>query len=114
MKRRIRLTEDDLHRIVKESVERILREGDINSPEARNYYGVGEPGQGWTPEYREAQNKHQQRQMNKFNRDPLEIDANPEKDLYPGSNTGHQWKLHCMRGEYGTGMGWGKQPLGRQ
>lgn len=42
----IRLTEDDLHRIVKESVQRILREGGIYQAEFENacdclYYGYG-------------------------------------------------------------------------
>ena len=34
MKKIIRLTESDLHRIVKESVEKILKEGEFGGPDA--------------------------------------------------------------------------------
>jgi hypothetical protein len=42
-KKLIRLTESDLHRIVKESVNRILREAsyNINSPEYKQMYDNG-------------------------------------------------------------------------
>ena len=39
MKKRVKLTESTLHRIIKESVKRVLREGEDND----NYYGGGLP-----------------------------------------------------------------------
>ena len=41
MKRRIRLTESDLHRIVKESVNRVLRESIGNYPEGYPFKTIG-------------------------------------------------------------------------
>ena len=46
MKKRIRLTESDLHRIVKESVNRILREG-LVGPEEWKYQGDKEDKYMW-------------------------------------------------------------------
>lgn len=43
MKRRIRLTEGDLHRIVKESVKRILRESNIPRYEQPVFIGCSSP-----------------------------------------------------------------------
>ena len=37
MKQIIRLTESDLHRVVKESVKRVIREMDFDTPRARNF-----------------------------------------------------------------------------
>lgn len=42
MKRKIRLTESDIHRIVKESVKRVLRE-DSRDIDDDNYFGGGLP-----------------------------------------------------------------------
>ena len=44
MKHRIRLTESDLHRIVKESVRKVLREGLFDSDEDNEIYDVGDDG----------------------------------------------------------------------
>ena len=42
MKRKIRLTERDLHRIVKESVKRVIREANDHWAEAEDNYLMGE------------------------------------------------------------------------
>lgn len=48
MKRRIRLTESDLHKIVKESVKRVLKEGYWDYGQAGNTgYRAGEGYNGW-------------------------------------------------------------------
>jgi hypothetical protein len=56
MKKLVRITEQDLHNIIKESVNKILREGEypeeIGKLEDDNYYGGGLPEpQGKVPKY---------------------------------------------------------------
>lgn len=55
MKRTIRLTESDLHRVIKESVHHILKEyedrpEEIGKLEDDNYYGGGLPDENFTDE----------------------------------------------------------------
>ena len=71
MKRKIRLTESDLHRIVKESVKRILREGLF--PRKNN---IGTPNHGHEPwETRPSDGKYKMGDVVKTTEDHLYIPA---------------------------------------
>ena len=112
MKKLIRLTEGDLHRIVKESVNRVLNEMNVRTltpdgaygTRAQKYYGARPDDKDLPPEYASALGKSDARRRANFDGevDPVSRYADPRADaeIEGGENfRGHREKLRGLRNQ---------------
>ena len=111
MKKVIRLTEGDLHRIVKHSVNRILREMNVRTltpdgaygTRAQEYYGAKPGDKDLPPEYSEALKKSDERRRRNFNDDEVDpvfrvADPRADANIEGGENfRGHREKLRGLQ-----------------
>ena len=86
-KRLIRLTESDLHRIVKESVNKIIQEITVKGKSGKEHYLGGRDPYSWF-----TVNKIRQKQINDHNRTPNgREEHNMERDFKNVQDIYHKW-----------------------
>ena len=112
-KKLIRLTESDLHRIVKESVNRVLNEMNVRTltpngaygTNAQKHYGAQPGDKNLPPEYASALKKSDERRRANFSDDevdPVSRHADPKYDakIDGGENfRGHREKLRGLQNQ---------------
>ena len=112
-KKLIRLTEGDLHRIVKESVNRVLKEMNVRTltpdgaygTRAQKYYGARPGDEDLPPEYASALKKSDERRRHNFNDDEVDpafrvADPRADAEIEGGENfRGHREKLRGLQNQ---------------
>ena len=113
MKKLIRLTESDLHRIVKESVNKVLNEMNVRTivpwgaygTNAQKHFGARPGDENLPPEYAEALRKSDERRRHNFNDDEIDpvfrvADPRADADIEGGETfRGHRVKLRGLQNQ---------------